>query len=72
MGDMFLPKKQKEQFDWKLFSICRISPDTYGTELNHLLQKHLSKEEPNMTSHWDPHTGREKILFNIFSKGRWS
>ena len=62
MGDMFLPKKQKEQFDWKLFSICRISPDTYGTELNHLLQKHLSKEESNMTSHWDPHRGMEKFF----------
>lgn len=52
MGDMYPPKCKKSNLTENcVLSICRIFPDTYRTELNHLLQKHLRQEEPNLTSH---------------------
>lgn len=69
MGDMFPPKSKKSSLTENcVLGICRIFPDTYRTELNHLLQKHLRQEELNTTSHGDPHTGRKQLLFIYFFK----
>ena len=67
MGDMYPPKSKKSNLTENcVLSICRIFPDTYRTELSHLLQKHLRQEEPNLTSHWDPHAGRKHLSFIYF------